>query len=31
MNSKLKYLGLDGSKELIEKIGRITRGEQLWF
>jgi HPr kinase/phosphorylase len=29
MNSKLKYLGLDGSKELIEKIGRITRGEQL--
>ena len=29
MNSKLKYLGLDGSKELIERIGRITRGEQL--
>jgi hypothetical protein len=31
MNMKLKYLGKDSTKELTEKIGRITRGEVLWF
>jgi HPr kinase/phosphorylase len=29
MNMKLKYLGKDATKELTEKIGRITRGEAL--
>lgn len=29
MNMKLKYLGKDATKELTEKIGRITRGENL--
>lgn len=29
MNMKLKYLGKDATKELTEKIGRITRGEVL--
>ena len=28
MNMKLKYLGMDATKELSEKIGRITRGEE---
>lgn len=27
MNQKLKYNGLDGAKTLVEKIGRLTRGE----
>lgn len=29
MNMKLKYLGKDATKELTERIGRITRGEAL--
>lgn len=28
MNMKLKYLGLDGTKTLMEKIGRLARGEK---
>lgn len=29
MNQKLKYFGLDGAKTLTQKIGRITRGEDV--
>ena len=29
MNMKLKYLGMDATKELTQKIGRLSRGEEV--